>query len=100
MPSSSLNILYEDNHLLAINKPAGLATMGVPTSQTSLLDLARQHVKRKYHKPGNVYLGVVSRLECAGDGCRAAGPHVEGRQPVISSVSPTRSEENLLGFSR
>lgn len=63
MPRSSLNILYEDNHLLAINKPAGLATMGVPSSQTSLLDLAREYVKRKHHKPGNVYLGVVSRLD-------------------------------------
>ncbi len=63
MVSRTPDILYEDNHLLAINKPAGLATMGVPTGEASLLTWAREYVKRKYQKPGNVYLGVVSRLD-------------------------------------
>ena len=63
MEESSLNVLYEDNHLLAINKPAPLPTMGVSEDKTSLIDLAKQYVKVKYEKPGNVYLGVVSRLD-------------------------------------
>ena len=58
-----LEILYEDNHLLACVKPAGLATMGVAAGRPSLLQLAREYVRRRYHKPGNVYLGVVSRLD-------------------------------------
>lgn len=58
-----LQILYEDNHLLAIVKPAGLATMGVPGDKPSLLVQAKEYVKRRYRKPGNVYLGVVSRLD-------------------------------------
>ncbi|MBR5627393.1 MAG: hypothetical protein IKW74_07220, partial [Thermoguttaceae bacterium] len=57
------NVLYEDNHCLVINKPAGLATMGLPEGETTLLTLARDYIKQKYHKPGNVYLGVVSRLD-------------------------------------
>ena len=60
---SDIDVLYEDNHLLALNKPAGLATMGTPGDTASLLDLAREYIKRRYQKPGNVYLGVVSRLD-------------------------------------
>ncbi len=56
-------ILFEDNHLLAIAKPAPLATMGALASQETLLDQAKLYLKHKYRKPGNVYLGVVSRLD-------------------------------------
>jgi 23S rRNA pseudouridine1911/1915/1917 synthase len=58
-----LEVLYEDNHLLAVNKPAALATMGTPGDRPTLLALAKEYVKRKYCKPGNVYLGVMSRLD-------------------------------------
>jgi 23S rRNA pseudouridine1911/1915/1917 synthase len=58
-----MHVLYEDNHLLVVVKPAGLATMGVAPDKPSLLTEARQYIKRKYQKPGNVYLGVVSRLD-------------------------------------
>ncbi len=68
MNSSNLEILFEDNHLLAVNKPPGLATMGVAAGETSLVVLARQYIKRRYQKPGNVYLGVVSRLDTATSG--------------------------------
>jgi 23S rRNA pseudouridine1911/1915/1917 synthase len=63
MPPDSLEILYEDNHLLAINKPAGLPTMGTPGDRPTLLTLAKQYIKQQYAKPGNVYLGVMSRLD-------------------------------------
>lgn len=56
-------VLYEDNHLLAPVKPVGLATMGLPEGEDTLLEQARDYIKRKYAKPGNVYLGVVSRLD-------------------------------------
>lgn len=56
-------VLYEDNHLLAVNKPAALPTMGVAKGQPTVLTLAKAYIKQKYNKPGNVYLGVVSRLD-------------------------------------
>ncbi len=56
-------VLYEDNHLLIVDKPAPLATMGTPAGEESLIDLAKQYIKDKYRKPGNVYLGIVSRLD-------------------------------------
>jgi 23S rRNA pseudouridine1911/1915/1917 synthase len=58
-----LEILYEDNHVLAVLKPAGIPTMGVEASRASMLTVARQYIKDRYAKPGNVYLGVVSRLD-------------------------------------
>ena len=65
-PMSTLkpqHVLYEDNHLLVVNKPAGVVTQGAASDQTSLVELAKQYLKQKYNKPGNVYLGVVSRLD-------------------------------------
>ncbi len=62
-PVPKLQLLYEDNHLLVVVKPAGLPTQGVSADRVSLLTLAKQYIKRKHHKPGKVYLGVVSRLD-------------------------------------
>jgi 23S rRNA pseudouridine1911/1915/1917 synthase len=63
MPDAPFPILYEDNHLLVVVKPAHLPTMGVAADKPSLLSIAKQYIKRKYNKPGNVYLGIVSRLD-------------------------------------
>lgn len=61
-------ILFEDNHLLVVNKPAGLATMGALEGEPSLVEWARADLKRRYHKPGNVYIGVVQRLDAWASG--------------------------------
>jgi 23S rRNA pseudouridine1911/1915/1917 synthase len=59
----SLDVIFEDNHLLVVNKPAKLPTMGVAEGVPSLLTIAKNYIRAKYDKPGNVYLGVVSRLD-------------------------------------
>ncbi len=61
--SRGLSVIYEDNHLLVVNKPAELPTMGVADDRPSLLSVAKSYLKEKYDKPGNVYLGIVSRLD-------------------------------------
>ncbi|MDR2756336.1 MAG: RluA family pseudouridine synthase [Planctomycetaceae bacterium] len=58
-----MKILYEDNHLLAVVKPSGLATMGLAKGEETLLTRSKDYIKQKYNKPGEVYLGVVSRLD-------------------------------------
>jgi len=63
-----LEVLFEDNHLLAVSKPVGLPTMGVAKDLPSLINVARQYIKQRYEKPGNVYLGVVSRLDALATG--------------------------------
>ncbi len=63
-----LDVLYEDNHLLAINKPAGLATMGALAGRATLVKKVKRYIKDRYSKPGDVYVGVVSRLDAAVSG--------------------------------
>ena len=68
MAAPRLDVLYEDNHLLVVNKPAGLPTQGVVEGAASVVALAKTYLKHKYKKPGNVYLGVVSRLDSSVSG--------------------------------
>lgn len=63
MNQKKLHVLYEDNHLLIINKPAGLLVQGDSTGDKTLVDFGKQYLKEKYNKPGNVFLGVVHRLD-------------------------------------
>ena len=63
MSQPKLEVIYEDNHLLAVAKQAGLATMGLGDGRQTLLTVAKDYIKQRYNKPGNVYLGVVSRLD-------------------------------------
>ncbi|MBN1881251.1 MAG: RNA pseudouridine synthase [Deltaproteobacteria bacterium] len=63
MPTGTLEILYEDNHLLCVVKPPGMLSQGDRTGDVSLLDAAKAYIKKKYQKPGNVYLGLVHRLD-------------------------------------
>jgi 23S rRNA pseudouridine1911/1915/1917 synthase len=58
-----LEVLFEDNHCLAVAKPAGLLTQGVPAGIRTLEALARDYLKVKYNKAGNVYLGIPHRLD-------------------------------------
>lgn len=58
-----LDVLFEDNHVLVVNKPAGLLVHGDETGDITLADLAKDYIKQKYNKPGNVFIGVVHRLD-------------------------------------
>lgn len=58
-----MDIIYEDNHLLVVNKPAGQLVQGDQTGRTTLLEEAKAWLKAKYNKPGNVFLGLVHRLD-------------------------------------
>jgi 23S rRNA pseudouridine1911/1915/1917 synthase len=61
--SEPLTILFEDNHCLAVAKPAGLLTQGVPAGVPTLEAQVKAYLKERYHKPGNVYLGIPHRLD-------------------------------------
>lgn len=61
--NNELEVLYEDNHLLVINKPAGILVQGDRTGDKPLVEIAKDYIARKYSKPGAVYLGVVHRLD-------------------------------------
>ncbi|MFN0053442.1 MAG: RluA family pseudouridine synthase [Planctomycetales bacterium] len=58
-----LDVLFEDNHCLAVLKPARVLVAPDRTGDVSLLDLGRQYLKQKYNKPGDVFLGLLHRLD-------------------------------------
>lgn len=59
----NLQVLHEDNHLIIINKRPGDIVQGDKTGDMPLNEVVKQYIKIKYDKPGNVYLGVVHRLD-------------------------------------
>ena len=58
-----MTVLYEDNHLIVVNKQAGEIVQGDKTGDTPLSEIVKAWIKEKYAKPGNVFLGVVHRLD-------------------------------------
>ena len=60
---SNLQILHEDNHLIVVNKRAGDIVQGDKTGDKPLSDVVKEYIKEKYNKPGEVFLGVVHRLD-------------------------------------
>ncbi len=59
----NLQVIFEDNHLLIVHKPAGLLAQGDHSGTVSLNEVAKDYLREKYDKPGNVYLGLVHRLD-------------------------------------
>lgn len=59
----NLEVLYEDNHFIAVNKPAGYLVQADKTGDLPLSDLVKEYIKSKYNKPGDVFLGVVHRID-------------------------------------
>ena len=58
-----IKVLYEDNHLIAVYKPAGILTQPDKSGDKSLLEEVKKYLKEKYKKPGNVFLGLLHRLD-------------------------------------
>ena len=72
-------VIFEDNHLLIVNKEAGVLVQGDKTRDVPLVDLCKDYIKKKYDKPGAVFLGVVHRLD----------------RPVSGAVALARTSKSL-----
>lgn len=60
---NKLNVLYEDNHVIVVEKPINILSQGDATGDIDLLTMVKQYIKNKYNKPGNVYIGLIHRLD-------------------------------------
>ncbi len=80
-----LDIIYEDNHLIAINKKAGDIVQADKTGDTPLSEQLKNYIKKKYNKPGNVFLGVIHRIDRPTSGV-----------VVFAKTSKSLSRMNLL----
>jgi len=58
-----MKVLYEDNHLIAVDKPVGVLSQGDSTGDASIMDEIKEYIKKKYNKPGDVFLGCVHRID-------------------------------------
>jgi 23S rRNA pseudouridine1911/1915/1917 synthase len=63
-----IKVLYEDNHLIAVYKPAGTLVQGDKSGDISMIEEVKMYIKNKYEKPGNVFLGLIHRLDRNVDG--------------------------------
>ncbi|GAB3541427.1 RluA family pseudouridine synthase [Spirosoma fluminis] len=63
MKKKPFQVVYEDNHLLIVNKEPGILVQGDRTGDVTLLDVLKEYIKEKYNKPGEVFLGLVHRLD-------------------------------------
>jgi 23S rRNA pseudouridine1911/1915/1917 synthase len=63
MPSNLFSVIYEDNHLVVVNKRSGVLVQGDVTGDRPLVELCKEYIKEKYQKPGEVFLGVVHRID-------------------------------------
>ena len=59
----SVKVLYEDNHILVLDKPPGMPSQGDPSGDLSMLDWGKEYIGKKYNKPGKVFLALVHRLD-------------------------------------
>ncbi len=59
----NLKVIYEDNHIIVVEKPANIPSQGDKTGDLDMLTIIKAYLKEKYNKPGNVYLGLVHRLD-------------------------------------
>lgn len=58
-----LNVIYEDNHIIVVEKPVNIPSQGDKTGDIDMLTIIKSYIKEKYNKPGDVYLGLVHRLD-------------------------------------
>lgn len=58
-----MKVIYEDNHIIVVEKTPNIASQADKTGDTDMLTIVKEYIKEKYNKPGNVYLGLVHRLD-------------------------------------
>ena len=63
MEQYKLKVIYEDNHIIVVEKPVNIPSQGDKTGDIDMLTIIKDYLKEKYNKPGNVYLGLIHRLD-------------------------------------
>ena len=58
-----LKVIFEDNHIIVVEKPVNIPSQGDKTGDVDMLTIIKDYLKEKYNKPGNVYLGLIHRLD-------------------------------------
>jgi 23S rRNA pseudouridine1911/1915/1917 synthase len=89
-------VFYEDNHLLVLYKPAGLIMQRGPSAKPNLVDLAKAWLKDRYAKPGQVFVGMVHRLDGPVAGVLTLARTSKAAGPAQRPISPGRHRKTYL----
>lgn len=98
MRKANINVIYEDNHIIAVNKPPGMLVHGDETGDITLLDLTKSYVKEKYKKPGDVFLGVIHRIDRPASGVTIFARTSKGLTRMNNLIKEREMEKNYLAI--
>jgi 23S rRNA pseudouridine1911/1915/1917 synthase len=98
MAMTDLEIIYEDNHLIAINKPNGLLVHTDDTGDTSLEEILREYLREKYHKPGNVFLQSCHRLDRPVSGALIFAKTSKGKERMRQLFTERKVDKTYLAL--
>jgi 23S rRNA pseudouridine1911/1915/1917 synthase len=93
--SVELKILYEDNHIIAAEKPCGVLSQGDASGEPSMLDHVKEYIKERYNKPGAVFLGLLHRLDRQVSGAMIFARTSRRRRGSSTSLRQARAEAVL-----
>ncbi len=91
-----IKILYEDNHLLVVHKPKGILSQEDSSHRPDILTLMKEDLKQRYNKPGNVYLGLVHRLDVAVEGVIVLAKTSKAASRLSEEIREHRFEKRYL----
>lgn len=95
---TDLNILYEDNHIIVVVKPFNVLSQGDDTNDRDMLTIIKEYLKDKYNKPGNVYLGLVHRLDRPVGGVMVFAKTSKAASRLSEAVRENRIHKNYLAI--
>lgn len=91
-----LNIVYEDNQILVAVKPQNVPSQADSSNDLSMLDMVKQYIKEKYDKPGNVYVGLVHRLDRPTGGVMVFAKTSKAAARLSEDIKDGKLEKNYL----
>ena len=94
----SLHVLYEDNHLLVVEKPENVPVQADASGDADLLSIAKAYIKEAYHKPGEVYLGLVHRLDRPVGGVMVFARTSKAAARLTSQFKDRRAEKRYVAI--
>lgn len=92
----NIPVLFEDNHLLCVEKPANLPVQADSSGDMDLLNILKEHIRVKYNKPGNVYVGLVHRLDRPVGGCMVFAKTSKAASRLSEQFSKHTTEKKYL----
>ena len=91
-----LKVIYEDNHIIVVEKPVNIPSQADKTGDMDLLTMVKQYIKEKYKKPGNVYLGLIHRLDRPVGGVIVFAKTSKAASRLSNQVREKQFEKNYL----